>query len=165
MDKILIINSGGTFNKVYNPLNGELEVERENRTIKEILSTFYNLEYELVGAIYKDSSFFTIDDRRELKNIINSSTCKSCLIVHGTDTMELSAKYLKEEGVNKTVVLTGAMVPYSISKTEAISNFAMCLGFLIANPPKDVYIGMHGYVARYENITKNRQIGRFELKK
>jgi L-asparaginase len=165
MEKILILNSGGTFGKIYNKLNGNLEIDTENMAVLDILSTFYNLNYELKSVVLKDSLEFTYEDRKEIFEVINSSSCKACILIHGTDTMEVTAKFLKEEGVNKLVVLTGAMMPYSISKTEAATNFAMCVGFLQNEPKNDVYIGMHGVVTEYQNITKNRKIGQFEITK
>jgi L-asparaginase len=159
---MLIINTGGTFNKRYNPLNGELEVPKDSLSLKNILKYFYNLEYSFEEIIFKDSLDMTNNDRKILAKTVENSKKSNILIVHGTDTMDITAQFLEKQINNKCIVLTGAMVPYSIDAIEANANFSMALGYLMNNPPNGVYIAMHGLIDRHNKVYKNRKIGIFE---
>lgn len=159
---MLIINTGGTFNKVYNPLSGELEVLQDNQVIERLLLHIPSLEYDLIGTLYKDSLDIVEQDREELVKIIQTTFHEDILIVHGTDTIDATAEYLSKKIDNKRIVLTGAMEPFSINTIEATANFALALGFLQNSTYKGVYIAMHGIVDFAEKIYKNRSIGQFQ---
>lgn len=163
MDKILIINTGGTFNKRYNPLKGELEVPRDGIAVEAILRYCYNTPYELHNIIHKDSLEMNEEDRIVIVKTIQSSSCKKVLIVHGTDTMDVTATFLALHVKDKIITLTGAMVPFHIDTVEATSNFMLALGDLHVKEKCGVYLGMHGVVAPHGSIYKNRQKGIFEL--
>ena len=75
--------------------------------------------------------------------------------------MDLTAKYLDEKIKDKTIVLTGAMLPISINKVEATLNFSQAIGFLNANIENGIYISMHGSVKNYKKLIKNRELGKF----
>ena len=85
------------------------------------------------------------------------------LVVHGTDTMHLSAAHLAQACPKKRIVLTGAMLPYALSVQEAAMNVALSLGWLLADDAPGVYIGMHGLVLPYTQIAKDRQKGVFRI--
>jgi len=159
---MLILNSGGTLNKRYNMLNGELEVPFDNKAVESILDNINSI-YSVAGVVYKDSLDMTLDDRKMITNVILESNEKSFIVVHGTDTMELTAEFLDEIFDNKTIILTGAMIPYEIDKVEASLNLGMAIGFLKAHPENGVYICMSGYIEKWNMIEKNRDIGMFEL--
>ena len=161
---MLILNTGGTFNKRYNILNGELEVPFDNVAIEKIL---FNIAsgYDLAGVIYKDSLEIDIEDRKMIANIIFHSDDDKFLIVHGTDTMHLTAEFLSEVFTNKTIVLTGAMYPFEIDKLEATLNFGMAFGFLKGCENHGVYICMSGHIATWNQISKNKDLGKFEIVK
>lgn len=159
---MLIINTGGTFNKRYNPLKGELEVPTDSVAPESILKYFYNLKYKLINIIHKDSLDMLKSDREELVKLIEKKKHKEILIIHGTDTMDITAKFLEEHIKDRCIVLTGAMVPYSIDTVEANANFSMALGYLMGEPKKGVYIAMHGLIDKHDKIFKNREIGVFE---
>lgn len=160
---MLILNSGGTFNKRYDPIKGELVVPFDNVAIESILR--HNSEHsELAGVLYKDSLDMTQEDRATLCKIIAHSQESQFLLVHGTDTMSKSAAFIAEIIEDKTVVLTGAMVPFSIDGVEATANFALAFGFLQASPPAGVYIAMHGLVLPHNEIIKDYQKGQFVRK-
>lgn len=163
MEKILIINTGGTFNKRYNPLKGELEVPQDGIAVESILRYCYNTAYELVNIIHKDSLEMTEDDRLLLVKTIQTSACRKVLIVHGTDTMDVTATFLALHVKDKIMTLTGAMVPFSIQTVEATANFMMALGDLISREKNGVNLAMHGAIASHGSIYKNRQKGIFEL--
>ena len=159
---MLILNSGGTFNKRYNPIAGELEVPYDNYAIEAILESV-NGGYNLAGVVYKDSLEMDFEDRKMIANIIRESTEKEFIIVHGTDTVHLTAEFLAEVFADRCIVLTGAMKPFEIDKVEASLNLGIAIGFLNAEPPKGVYIAMSGFVAPWQSVEKNRSIGKFEV--
>ena len=162
MEKILIINTGGTFNKRYNPLKGELEVPKDGIAPEAILRYCYNTAYELVNIIHKDSLEMNDEDRALLLQTVQASSHRKVIILHGTDTMDVSAAFLALHVKDKIVTLTGAMVPFHIDTVEATANFAMVLGDIMRNNQAGIYIGMHGCVAPYNLLYKNRQKGIFE---
>lgn len=161
--KITIINTGGTFNKRYNPIKGQLEVPKDNKSLEEILSSCYNVKFEIKNIISKDSLEIDEEDREEIVQEIKNSKNKKIIIIHGTDTIDLTAKFIEKQKLNKKIVLTGAMVPLSIQKTEAVMNFSQAIGFLNAKVKKSVYISMHGSVVNHKKIKKNRKLGQFLL--
>ena len=161
---MLILNSGGTFNKRYNPLNGELEIPFDNYAVDKILESV-NFKYALSGVIYKDSLYMNSDDRKMLASIIGDSMEETFIIIHGTDTMNLSAEFLSEIFDNKKIILTGSMKPFEIDNIEATLNLAMSIGFAQASVEKGVFICMNGYVKKWNEMTKNRELGVFEIVK
>ena len=163
MGKILIINTGGTFNKRYNPLKGELEVPQDGIAVESILKYCYNTSYELLNIIHKDSLEMTEEDRELMVETIKNSACQKVLIVHGTDTMDVTATFLALHIKDKIITLTGAMVPFSIDTVEATANFMMALGDLQLREKNGVNLAMHGAIASHGSIYKNRQKGIFEL--
>lgn len=163
MKNIKIINTGGTFNKKYNPLNGKLEVLQNNSVIEEILQKVFlsNEKPNLEGLLYKDSLDMNDDDRKALFEYIKSSKEDKIIVIHGTDTMDITAKYISQIK-NKTIIFTGAMLPYSIDCIEATGNLFQAIGFLQNESKRNIYIAMHGYVKEYNLMYKNRQKGVFE---
>jgi len=162
MKKILIISTGGTFNKVYNPLNGELVIDKESKALKEIASKWL-CEFEIINMIGKDSLHITTQDRLILLATINHSEYDDIIITHGTDTMDLTAAYLADADIDKRIVLTGAMVPYSIDPVEATANLASAFGYLQTLTDDGVYIAMHGLFGPYHKIIKDKKNGNFTL--
>ena len=159
--KITVINTGGTFNKRYNPLTGELEVPKDSLALDEIISYCYNIDFDVLNVISKDSLDMSDADREFIVKTIKNIKNKNIIIVHGTDTMDLTASFIDENIKDKTIVLTGAMLPISINKIEATLNFASAIGFLNANIKNGIYISMHGSVKNYKKLIKNREIGQF----
>ena len=162
MDDILILNIGGTFNKTYNLVNGKLEIKKNNNIINSIFKEVFkfNKPPKIKGMIYKDSLFMNSKDRKKIVTFLLKSDYKKIIIVHGTDTIDKSAKKIAKEIKNKIIVLTGAMKPYSINKTEATSNLMMSYGF-IQNAKDGVYICLNGVVDKYNRIVKDRKKGYF----
>jgi len=159
---VLILNSGGTFNKKYNPLNGELEVLYNNSSIEKILQSVES-KYDLAGVIYKDSLDMNMDDRKMLAKIIMESKDDTFIVVHGTDTMHMSAEFLSEIFEDRKIVFVGAMKPFEIDTIEASFNLGMAMGFAKALKEYGVYICMNGYVEPWKNIQKNTKFGKFEV--
>jgi len=159
---MLILNTGGTFNKKYNPINGELEVPYDNSAIENILKSVA-ISHDIAGVVYKDSLDMNLEDRKMLVNIILHSDEKHFLIVHGTDTIDQTAEFLSTIIEDKTIVLTGAMKPFEIDSIEASLNLGISLGFLRASEKQGVYISMNGYVEPWDRLKKNKEKGIFEL--
>lgn len=162
MHKILIINTGGTFNKCYNPLNGTLFVDTTSKTLEHIASKWL-CEFEILNIIGKDSLDMTNRDRMELLDAINRSSYERFIIIHGTDTMHITAEYLADGELEKSIVLTGAMVPYSIDPIEATANLCCAYGYLNALEKEGVFIAMNGVMGDYEKVKKDRIKGKFTL--
>jgi L-asparaginase len=159
---MLILNSGGTFNKRYNPINAELEVPCDSLAVEEILSSVES-NYDMAGVMFKDSLDIDINDRKTLASIIMESKHDSFLIIHGTDTIDETAHFLSEVFVDRVIVLTGSMKPFEIDKIEPSFNLGMAIGFLKSNSEFGVFICMNGYIEKWDKLKKNRDIGRFEI--
>ena len=158
---MLILNSGGTFNKRYNAINGNLEVPYDNSAIEKILYSTGGI-YSLAGVVYKDSLEMDFNDRKMLANIIRESKEDAFIVVHGTDTMHLTAEFLAEVFNDRKIVLTGAMKPFEIEPVEATLNLGMAIGYLKAKPLNGVYICMSGLINTWDTIEKDRVKGKFK---
>ncbi len=159
---MLILNTGGTLNKRYNPLEGTLEVAFDNNAITKILESS-DFKYNLAGLVYKDSLDIDISDRKKIANIIMESNEDTFILVHGTDTMSITAEFLSEVFEDRKIILVGAMKPFEVDKLESSLNIGMAIGFAKAVKEYGVYICMNGHVKLWDELLKNRQKGRFEL--
>ena len=157
-----ILNTGGTFNKRYNELSGHMEVPFDNDALTRMMSSFIE-SVDMAGVLYKDSLEFTTDDRKMLASIINADEEKVFIIIHGTDTMELTAEFLDTVFEDRIIILTGAMKPFEIDRVEASVNFGMALGYVKACKKNGVYICMNGEILPYKELSKNRSLGKFEI--
>jgi L-asparaginase len=160
--KLLIISTGGTINKVYDEISGELCVQSTDAVAKSLcMHAKGNMDVEIKNIIHKDSLEMTDADRAELLSEIRRADASSVIVLHGTDTMDKSADFLAAK-TDKTVVFVGSMKPYLYDKDEAIFNFACAVGFLRSNPKSGVYISMHSLVLPYDEIYKDKNIGEFK---
>ena len=162
MKKILIIDTGGTFNKIYNPLNGVLEIDTTSQALHAIASKWH-CEFEILQIIGKDSLKMTNQDRLELLGTISQSKQTHIIVIHGTDTIHLSTECLGDAELEKVIVFTGAMVPYSIDPVEATANLALAYGSIQSLEKNGVYIAMHGIIDSYKKVKKDRKKGKFGL--
>ena len=157
---IRIFVTGGTFDKEYNELNGQLHFQ--NTLIPELLKMGRcRLDIEVRTLMLIDSLDMTETDR----NIITDSCIRTpedqIIITHGTDTMCETAKRLSAENLNKTIVLTGAMIPIRFGSSDGLFNLGSSLAYVQTLPP-GVYIAMNGRYFNWNNVRKNRQTGYFE---
>ncbi len=157
---MIILNSGGTLNKIYDPIKGRLVVPKHNRAVEEIMRSF-NVAYAIDGCIYKDSLEMDERDREILVEKIASYPDEAIVVVHGTDTMDVSAAFVAEHIQKRCIVFTGAMVPFSIDKKEASANVALAVAKALYMPQNGVFIAMHGIVERFDRVYKDRQRGLF----
>ncbi len=161
---MLILNCGGTINKRYNSINGELEVPYDNYTLEKILDSV-DIDYDLAGVIYKDSLDMDMNDRKMIANIIMESKDNTFIIIHGTDTIDISASFLSEIFDDRVIILTGSMNPFEIDNIEASLNLGMAIGFAKSVEKNGVYICMNGFIELSKNIVKNKALGKFEVVK
>lgn len=155
-----IINTGGTFNKRYDPIKGELFVPNDDCAVETILKSLV-IDIPVSGIVYKDSLEMNDQDRKVLADAIAQCDEKTVIVVHGTDTMDLSAAYIDTLKLDKTVVFTGAMVPFSIDPLEATANLSMAMGYA-RNAKDGVYIVIQGVMNSFKQVKKNKSVGKFE---
>ena len=162
--KITVLNTGGTFNKRYNPLTGNLDVPADSIALNKIVMNCHNVKFDIKNIISKDSLDFTQEDRETILKEIQNSSSEKIIIIHGTDTVDLTAKFIEDKIQGKKVVFTGAMIPMSIDEVEATMNFSQAIGFLNAPIKDGIYLSMHGSVIEHSKLKKDRSVGQFLLK-
>lgn len=161
MKNIICIDTGGTFNKIYDTKKGMLDVDKDSNAIKHIFKKWLG-KFELISIIGKDSLEFTENDRKLLLETIKSTPVTSSIIViHGTDTMDISAAYVSGADLPQTIIFTGAMTPFSIDSIEATANLASAIGFGVSQHEYGVFIAINGLFGRYTNIKKDKELACF----
>ena len=163
MKRILIIDTGGTFNKIYNPLNGQLEIDTANQALNS-LAQHWMVDFKMVNIVGKDSLDITDDDRLIIAQTIRRSDIEHIIIIHGTDTMDKTAHLLSEYNLDKKIILTGSMIPFSINPIEATANFSSAYGYISNIERVGIYISMNGKIGSFREVSKNREKGWFEMK-
>ncbi|WP_428025125.1 asparaginase domain-containing protein [Arcobacter sp.] len=158
---ITVLNTGGTFNKRYNPIKGKLEVPSDNIALDKIIKSCHNVTFDIKNIVSKDSLDFTDEDRETILKEVQNSTSEKIIIIHGTDTVDLTSKFFEGKIEGKIIVFTGAMVPMSIDEVEATMNFSQALGFLNADVKPGIYLSMHGVVVEHSRLKKDRSVGQF----
>ena len=157
---IRIVVTGGTFDKEYNELDGTLFFKQTH--IPEMLALGRSrVRAEVTTLMMIDSLEMSGDHRRRILEGCRAAAEDRILITHGTDTMEVTARFLGEAGLPKTIVLTGAMVPYKFGSSDGLFNLGSALAFVQTLPP-GVYIAMNGRCFTWDNVRKNRSEGVFE---
>lgn len=160
MKNILIINTGGTFNKIYDPIKGDLRVDKGSHSLEQIASKWL-CDIKIINIIGKDSLDLSNHDRLELLATVSHSEHHHIIIIHGTDTMDITAAYLDDADLEKKIILTGAMVPYSIDPVEATANLCSAYGYISAIKEEGIYIAMNGVIDAFEKVKKDRSKGKF----
>jgi len=156
--KILI--TGGTFDKEYNETTGELSFKNTHLTdMLKIARSRVDLKIRTLMMI--DSLEMTDYHRKIILNKCMNSKEDKIIITHGTDSMSDTAKYLGEKIKNKTIILTGAMIPYAFGSSDGLFNLGSALAFA-QSLPNGVYIAMNGKFFAYDNVKKNKINGEFE---
>jgi len=157
---IKIIVTGGTFDKEYNELNGELFFRQTH--LGEMLALGRSrVRVRVKTLMMLDSLFMTAAHRRRILRECLASRERSVVITHGTDTMPQTAALLGPRIKAKTVVLTGAMVPYRFGSSDGMFNLGSAISFAQTLPP-GVYIAMNGRYFNWDNVRKNKSKGEFE---
>jgi len=157
---IKIVVTGGTFDKEYNPLNGQLFFNGTH--VSEMLRLGRSrLDVHIKKVMMIDSLSMTVADRKKILKECQTSSEDKILITHGTDTMTETAKLLGQFIKDKTIILTGAMVPYAFGSSDGLFNLGSALAYLQTLPP-GVYISMNGKYFHWDNVRKNKEVGLFE---
>lgn len=157
---IKILITGGTFDKEYDELNGKLFFKDTH--LPEILKLGRsNLPVSVRTLMMIDSLEMTDTDRDIIINHCKQCDEEKIVITHGTDTMDITAKQLGAANLNKTIVLTGAMVPYKFGSSDGLFNLGSALAF-VQTLPVGVYVVMNGKYFDWHNVRKNKASGIFE---
>ena len=160
---ITLLSTGGTFNKIYDPIAGELRVDPAARAVIQIAEA-WRCRLDILPLFGKDSLEMDAKDRERIAQAIRKEKNRKILIIHGTDTIDKSAGYLAERFSDRQILLTGAMIPWSIDPVEATANLASALGWMLGSETLGTYIAMHGLILPHDRIAKERKEGLFVRK-
>ncbi len=157
---IRLFITGGTFDKDYDEIHGRLHFQDTH--IHEMLKLGRcRLDVAVRTLMMVDSLDMSDDDRRLILENCRGAAEERIVVTHGTDTMAETARVLGQAGLPKTVVLTGAMVPYAFGSSDGLFNLGSALSFVQALP-HGVYVAMNGRCFPWDNVGKNRALGVFE---
>jgi L-asparaginase len=157
---IRIFITGGTFDKEYNMLNGQLYFKDTH--LHDLLKLGRStVPVEIRTLMMVDSLEMTDEDRELIAHQCNQADEERIVITHGTDTIAITAKMLSEKVQGKTIVLTGAMIPIKFGSSDGLFNLGSALAFAQALPA-GVYVAMNGRYFRADNVKKNIETGVFE---
>jgi L-asparaginase len=160
---IRIFVTGGTFDKQYNELTGSLTF-KDTRLPEMLRLGRCRVDVSVQTLMMIDSLEMTDADRALIVEQCRQAAESRLLITHGTDTMVETASALAaalHPASGKTIVLTGAMIPYAFGSSDGLFNLGSALSFVQALPP-GVYIAMNGRYFEWNRVRKNRKTGGFE---
>lgn len=158
-----IIATGGTFDKHYDEIKGQLTFGATHLTdiiARVRLTAPVNVDV----CCLLDSLDMVEQDRLAILQSCAHSNEKFIVIIHGTDTMRETAEVLGVAALDKTIVFTGAMIPYEIANSDALFNLGFACG-VAQTLPVGVYVAMNGQVFLWDNVQKNKAAGVFSEKK
>jgi L-asparaginase len=157
---VRIFITGGTFDKEYNELTGQLYFKDSH--LPEMLELGRCMVPVDIRTLMMIDSLEMTDIDRELiaKHCIEADE-DQIIITHGTDTMAETARILSDKVMNKTVVITGAMVPYKFGSSDGLFNLGSAMAF-VQTLKSGVYVAMNGRCFHADNVRKNKQTGEFE---
>jgi len=160
---IQILITGGTFDKSYNHISGDLFFEKTH--IPEMLErSKCRLNVDVKTLMMIDSLEMTQKDIEKIIDECKKTKSSRIVITHGTDTMVNTAEKIAEKIKNKTIVLTGAMIPYAFgSSSDGFFNLGSALSF-VQTLENGVYIAINGQYFDYDKVEKNKLKGYFEKK-
>lgn len=158
--KIKMFITGGTFDKEYNEINGKLFF-KETHLPEMLRLGRCKVDVDLRTLMLIDSLEMTDADRQIIVRQCLTAKEERIVITHGTDTMEETAKVLGTSVKSKTIILTGAMIPYKFGSSDGLFNLGSALAFAQVLP-NGVYIVMNGRYFTWDNVKKNKKAGEFE---
>ncbi len=159
-EPVRLIITGGTFDKAYDSIRGELTLSRTH--LPDILTTVgCAVPVRPIVQSLKDSLEMVAADREAIAEVCRVSSEERIVITHGTDTMTETADVIAGYRLNKTICLTGAMVPFAVSGSDALFNLGGAIT-AVQTLPHGVYIVMNGMVFSAGKVRKNRNSGVFE---
>jgi L-asparaginase len=157
---IRILVTGGTFDKEYNERNGELYF-KDTHLAEMLQRGRSRIEVTICTVMMIDSMEMTAADRALIAQNCAQAREDRIVITHGTDTMTETAAAVARSVTAKTVVLTGAMIPWAFGSSDGLFNLGSALSFVQVLPP-GVYIAMNGKCFPWDRVRKNRERGEFE---
>ncbi|HSD20057.1 MAG TPA: asparaginase domain-containing protein [Anaeromyxobacter sp.] len=159
-EPIRLFVTGGTFDKEYDELSGRLYF-KDTHVHEMLRLARCRVETHVQTLMMIDSLDMTDADRGAIVEFCRNAAERRIVITHGTDTMAETARALLAASTGKTVVLTGAMVPYAFGSSDGLFNLGSALSFAQVLPP-GVYVAMNGRVFAGDRVRKNREGGIFE---
>ena len=159
-DRIRVFITGGTFDKEYDELAGRLYF-RDSHLPEMLKLGRCSLPVEITTLMMIDSLEMTDHQRQEIVDRCLHAPERRIVLTHGTDTMALTARLLDDHIDDKTIVLTGAMVPYKFGSSDGLFNLGSALAFA-QTLPAGVYVAMNGKCFPARSVKKNRETGLFE---
>ena len=157
---IRILITGGTFDKEYDLIEGKLYFNETH--VPEMLKLGRSdLDVDVRTLMMIDSLEMTDEDRELIARHCRASEENHIVITHGTDTMAQTAELLASKQIPKTIVLTGALIPYKFGSSDGFFNMGSALAF-VQVLPHGVYIAMNGRYFKAGSVKKNRATGVFE---
>ncbi|MDP6170252.1 MAG: asparaginase domain-containing protein [Candidatus Marinimicrobia bacterium] len=157
---VRILITGGTFDKEYDEIRGQLYFKDTH--MREILELGRSrLDVKIRTLMLVDSLEMTDADRHLVLENCRSVDEDQIVITHGTDTMTETGEVLAEARLEKTIVLTGAMIPYKFGSSDGLFNFGGALAYAQALP-HGVYVAMNGRYFNWDEVQKNKKTGIFE---
>lgn len=160
---IRILVTGGTFDKEYDMINGRLYFNQTN-VDEMLLKGRCTVPHTVETLMMIDSLEMTDIDREKILRSCTDTNEDKIVITHGTDTMTLTGEFLAKAHLNKTIVITGAMIPYSFGSSDGFFNLGNAIAFA-QTLPVGVYIAMNGKYFHWNEVRKNKQTGFFESNK
>lgn len=158
--RLRLLVTGGTFDKHYDELTGTLAF-RETNVPAVLARGRCRLPVETQVLMLKDSLDLTDVDRATIVAAARDCAESRLVVTHGTDTMVETAKALAAAGLPKTIVLTGAMIPFAFGSSDGLFNLGSALSFAQVLGP-GVYVAMNGNCFPWDDVRKNRALGVFE---
>jgi L-asparaginase len=157
---IRVFVTGGTFDKEYDELRGTLDFRQTH--VPEMLKLGRcRVDVDVTTLMMIDSLEMTAEDRARIVRHCRECAEDRIIITHGTDTMVETARAIAEGVSDRTVVLTGAMIPYAFGSSDGLFNLGSAISFVQALP-EGVYIAMNGRWFPWNDVRKNREKGTFE---
>lgn len=157
---IRIFVTGGTFDKEYNELTGQLYFKDTHIHDLLILGRS-RLDISIRTLMLIDSLEITDADRNVIVESCRRCTEDRIVITHGTDTMTTTASLLAHEIKDKTIILTGAMIPFKFGSSDGLFNLGSALAFA-QSLPHGIYVAMNGRYFNWDTVRKNKQTGFFD---
>ena len=156
---IRIFVTGGTFDKEYDELTGELFFKKTH--LREMLELGRSkIDFNISTLMMKDSLEMDDNDRAFIVDNCSKATENSIIITHGTDTMVRTAKLIAKQEMDKTIILTGAMIPYKFGSSDGLFNLGAAIGY-VQSLSKGVYVSMNGKCFNHNKVEKNKETGEF----
>ena len=157
---IKIFATGGTFDKEFNEINGELFFKETN--LYQLLQLGRSqLSVKIETLMMVDSLKMTQSEKNYIVDKCKKEKTNRIIITHGTDTMVDTAKLIAKNITDKTIILTGAMIPIKFGSSDGLFNLGSALSFIQTIDP-GVYITMNGRYFSWDNVRKNKKLGIFE---